>query len=50
MTACASAGERRDEGGGEGDARRACAVALKGLGDEASEGQLIKASLKELAR
>lgn len=37
-------------GYGEGDARRACAAALKELGDDASEGHLIKASLKELAR
>lgn len=37
-------------GYGEGDARRACAAALKELGDDASEGLLIKAALKELAR
>ncbi len=37
-------------GYGEGDARRACAAALNELGEDASEGALIKASLKELAR
>jgi Holliday junction DNA helicase RuvA len=37
-------------GYGEGDARRACASALNELGEDASEGALIKASLKELAR
>ncbi len=37
-------------GYGEGDARRACAAALGELGEDASEGALIKASLKELAR
>lgn len=37
-------------GYGEGDARRACAAAMGELGEDASEGALIKASLKELAR
>lgn len=37
-------------GYGEGDARRACAAALGELGEDAREGALIKASLKELAR
>jgi Holliday junction DNA helicase RuvA len=34
----------------ESDARRAAAEALRALGDEATEGRLIKAALKELAR
>jgi len=37
-------------GYGESDARRAAAQALRDLGDEAGEGALIKAALKELAR
>ncbi len=37
-------------GYGESDARRACASALTELGEDAGEGALIKASLKELAR
>jgi len=37
-------------GYGESDARRACAEALRALGDEAGESALIKAALKELAR
>lgn len=36
-------------GYGEGDARKATAEALRTLGDDATEGQLIKAALKELA-
>jgi len=36
-------------GYGEGDARRAVAEAVRALGDDATEGQLIKAALKELA-
>ena len=37
-------------GYGESDARRACASVMKDLGDEAGEGAIIKAALKELAR
>ena len=37
-------------GYGESDARRACAAALTELGEDAGEGALIRASLKELAR
>ncbi|KAA5802343.1 Holliday junction branch migration protein RuvA [Alkalicaulis satelles] len=37
-------------GYGESDARRAAAAALRDLGEDASEGALIKAALKELAR
>ncbi|MCC5994793.1 MAG: Holliday junction branch migration protein RuvA [Oceanicaulis sp.] len=37
-------------GYGESDARRAAAQALRDLGDDAGEGALIKAALKELAR
>ncbi|MEO1039926.1 MAG: Holliday junction branch migration protein RuvA [Pseudomonadota bacterium] len=37
-------------GYGEGEARQAAALALGQLGDEAAEGALIKAALKELAR
>jgi Holliday junction DNA helicase RuvA len=37
-------------GYGEGDARRACASVLKTLGEDADEGAIIKAALKELAR
>lgn len=37
-------------GYGESDARRACAAVMKALGEDASEGSLIKAALKELAR
>jgi Holliday junction DNA helicase RuvA len=37
-------------GYGEGDARRACAAMMKALGEDAGEGAIIKAALKELAR
>lgn len=37
-------------GYGESDARRTCAAVMKALGEDASEGALIKAALKELAR
>lgn len=37
-------------GYGESDARRACAAVMKTLGDDAGEGAIIKAALKELAR
>lgn len=37
-------------GYGEGDARRACAAVMSDLGEEAGEGAIIKAALKELAR
>ena len=37
-------------GYGESDARRACAAVMKDLGDQAGEGAIIKAALKELAR
>lgn len=37
-------------GYGESDARRACAAVVKALGDDAGEGPIIKAALKELAR
>ena len=37
-------------GYGESDARRACAAVMKDLGEDAGEGAIIKAALKELAR